>query len=623
MAKSFLLVSLDLESTGLSVYTEEVTQLGASYERVVIDVSGQVVSRQRLLHFVALVDPKREKLNPIVVRLTGLSRDMLRGQPRVGVVLQQFVAHTEQLRTPVDTVILLAYNGNAFDVPLLVAESMRGVGLTETLALLAGLNVSYSVDMLPFARCHMTTANLDRTPTGRLSYKLGSVYQAACGVPLANAHDALVDCNAVLDILSSAQSVATAFWAEFVAPVSRNSRHRRDFMTLVCDCATKIETHLAKDGPRNRIDFTPRQYRPEAKQQPLRPVAVSTAPLVHTPLAVQDTPPIPQMDNIQTTTQGGGTLCSADEMHVEPTQTLVLPHSQVLSDCNATTTPMLSPHAYLIQEHTLPVIYMHLQQCGKLMARLVTVSGPDSVVREHDLGLVPSCSNDLQSYAYTSRRKLYKQQCVAIVHRYRTFVRTWYHSVSQPAAPVMLVTALCPDRDCTEFVLRQFFDEVVDGPVVLYPGRMSDADYYDGARQVALPQACLSIFQPMPVLSIVLCPDTHLPHIQLVVYNARGVPQGPMWKGRPRTCPLDSTSVEYSMKYGNYRNKCHKVVGWFRYMVDIWYQTPLVDTLYPGRDHAEFILRQFLDTLIEGPVVEYPGRMSDAQFYQGLTPRLA
>ena len=89
-------VAFDLETTGLSSRTDEIIEIGA-----VILKNGQEVDR-----FQTFVDPGRE-LTPEIVKLTGITDDMLKGAPKIAEALPKFLEFVGER-------VLVAHNA-AFD----------------------------------------------------------------------------------------------------------------------------------------------------------------------------------------------------------------------------------------------------------------------------------------------------------------------------------------------------------------------------------------------------------------------------------------------------------------------------------------------------------------------------
>ena len=141
-----LLASFDLETTGLSVYSSEITQFGCAFERLLADCTVE-----RLEPFCTLVDPQVEVICDAVVRVTGLTKEKLKGSPRVDIVLQAFAQHMDNIANDDDDRILLAYNGNAFDIPIMVAEAYRTLGMENTTCFFRS-PVSYTHLTLPTKR---------------------------------------------------------------------------------------------------------------------------------------------------------------------------------------------------------------------------------------------------------------------------------------------------------------------------------------------------------------------------------------------------------------------------------------------------------------------------------------
>ena len=150
-------VCLDFETTGFSDKTDCVTEIGA-----VKVLDGEITQR-----FSTLVDPGRP-IPAQVVALTGISNDMVAGQPRIGEILPVFLGFLGDLP-------LVAHNAK-FD----------GKFLTRDLLVIGRKIENPMADTLQIAR---------RVCPGLPTYKLGYLTEYF-SIPLRDAHRAWCDAEA-------------------------------------------------------------------------------------------------------------------------------------------------------------------------------------------------------------------------------------------------------------------------------------------------------------------------------------------------------------------------------------------------------------------------------------------
>ena len=192
------LVSLDLETTGLSVEHDHITQIGVS-----------VSTRSEdgiLIHcgdFEKLVQCDGEISNTIT-KLTGITTAMVSGADCLKSVMGELITFMDRVCPPGMARILVAYNGVKFDVPLLVANLIR-VGPGYLADSIRAMKLAHVLDPLPMVRAELDPVSLPRTARGAPSFRLGNVYRCVVGSKLDNAHTALADAKAVLSVLGSEQ----------------------------------------------------------------------------------------------------------------------------------------------------------------------------------------------------------------------------------------------------------------------------------------------------------------------------------------------------------------------------------------------------------------------------------
>ena len=237
----YYLVSFDCESTGLSTYQDQIVEFGAAIT-LWDATTGEMTDRTP---FVKQAKPAEKVMSRRAEEITGITMDSLQDKPSIRSVLEAFMAHLDSTCEDDIPRLLLSYNGFSYDIPLMVSEILRYGGCPITY--FRKLRMENTIDILPFGRSCLDTSTLIRKANGTCSYRLGDVYQAVCKCPLQNAHGALADSNAVLQIIRT-PDVCAAF-RETVAGTSE-SPHCKNPMTLVRAILARITKRT--DAPPKR-----------------------------------------------------------------------------------------------------------------------------------------------------------------------------------------------------------------------------------------------------------------------------------------------------------------------------------------------------------------------------------
>ena len=117
--------------------------------------------------------------------------------------------------------VLMTYNGDAYDIPVMIAELMRNV--PNPMENIKKMKITYNMDILACARKCADPSKLKRNKLGRPSYRLGDLYEAFMGETMGSAHNALGDAIGVLKcvenicditdaIIQDLTSISTASW---------------------------------------------------------------------------------------------------------------------------------------------------------------------------------------------------------------------------------------------------------------------------------------------------------------------------------------------------------------------------------------------------------------------------
>lgn len=171
-------VFFDLETTGLSTKTDQITQIAAK-------------TRCGTKKFITYVNCSKE-ISAGSSRVTGITRDTVKDAPQTKVVLEEFIKWLSQMEKPVT---LVAQNGERFDFPVLIAECIHnGIPVTD-------LPIDNFFDSLVWCRYYYKAHEMIMDPiTKRQSYKLGNIYKVVTGKDLDGAHDAMIDVDATITV---------------------------------------------------------------------------------------------------------------------------------------------------------------------------------------------------------------------------------------------------------------------------------------------------------------------------------------------------------------------------------------------------------------------------------------
>lgn len=107
-------VVFDLETTGLSPYSEEIIQIAAVRMR-----GGRILSEEA---FDTFVNPGR-RISSFITNYTGISNSHVQGAPDPGEALARFSAY-------VGDALLIAHNGQRFDMPFMYRACAAAGGMS-------------------------------------------------------------------------------------------------------------------------------------------------------------------------------------------------------------------------------------------------------------------------------------------------------------------------------------------------------------------------------------------------------------------------------------------------------------------------------------------------------------
>lgn len=204
--KKYYLISIDCESTGLSVYNDQIVEFGGA----ITLWDSETNEMTDLDSFREYIRPTIAKMSKKASEITGIRSEMLEKSPYAPKVFEHFVTHVNTVCCEDYPRLLLSYNGFRYDIPLMCNELER-IDETYALKYFRQLCISYTIDILPFCIDKLDVTRLKRKANGTCSYKLGDVYASVCQCPLENAHGALEDSMAVIKILKTDMSLLDQF----------------------------------------------------------------------------------------------------------------------------------------------------------------------------------------------------------------------------------------------------------------------------------------------------------------------------------------------------------------------------------------------------------------------------
>lgn len=183
-----LLLGIDLEATGLGIWRDRIVQIAVTGER----------EGKQVFTFCEYVKPNRN-MHPEAIKVTGITDARVANCSTLNSVLPRLFRQIKAIprETENEPTVLIAYNGIAFDFAMLCAEMIR-----NKLSMLSwsASGITHLVDPLIWAREHLDRTCLFRNKRGRTIFKLGSVHLGVLKCKIENAHDAMADTTAMMDL---------------------------------------------------------------------------------------------------------------------------------------------------------------------------------------------------------------------------------------------------------------------------------------------------------------------------------------------------------------------------------------------------------------------------------------
>jgi len=250
-----IVLSMDLETTGLKVFVDEITEIGTASAVLFTDGSFRLLKikkqkenedakgkedEEQWEDFQKYVKCKRAISNKSQY-ITGITAAKLKDAPTIKPAMERWAHYVTTICAAYpDSVprIMIAHNGKDFDIPMMIAE-LEHCGISA-MKFMRPLRFSYFLDTIPLSRDVVDTTLLPRDKNGRACFKLGGIYEAICQRPLVGAHGALADCTAVLELILHHDCFKKAFMADFQQVTKHASKYFMNFMTLVSEIVEKL-----------------------------------------------------------------------------------------------------------------------------------------------------------------------------------------------------------------------------------------------------------------------------------------------------------------------------------------------------------------------------------------------
>lgn len=197
-----LKVFLDFETTGLSVYHDEISQMAARAELPEPEEFVTYVRSTRPISEGSAAVTKVAKVLEVGIQKFGETEEEAKRRVAEEVKKGTSVPKNPTSKEALEMLLswlctlpgpkcLLAYNGFSFDFPILYSELHRWH--MDPLRKLRQAQVEFLVDPLKWARIDLDRSLLLRKPTGEVKFRQCDVYKAIFGEDLEDAHDALAD----------------------------------------------------------------------------------------------------------------------------------------------------------------------------------------------------------------------------------------------------------------------------------------------------------------------------------------------------------------------------------------------------------------------------------------------
>lgn len=248
MSMSFYLILFDLETTSLNTKQGRFVQFGSVVYEIEIAEDGSLLNcvmatagKEEKAEFEQNCHSGSVKMCPISIKVTGITQEMVDAQPLSGAdVLQnwrQFI-HKFCSKQTMDKKpfarVLSGWNVENFDLPFVSYEACRlpegGVQYFKSLVLTSLMDFLLTIRDTP-ALFHKMPHN----KYGSSTFKLGDVYRILTQKALVDAHSALADSVAVMDVIKAAAPELKAVFKAM--PICQPAPGVSNIMTTVSKCA--------------------------------------------------------------------------------------------------------------------------------------------------------------------------------------------------------------------------------------------------------------------------------------------------------------------------------------------------------------------------------------------------
>ena len=248
---NFYIMSFDTETTGLSIYTAEVIQIGLVIH--LWHVEGNKIQKNEMIgSFCEYVKCKsNEEFDIRVIDVTGITRSMVNDAKEFKIVVQNMMTYIENVCSNMEYPrVLITYNGDAYDVPVIMAELARNV--PNPMEIIKKLKITCNVDILPCVRQCADTTKLKRNKVGRPSYRLGDVYASLLGENMNNAHNAAGDALGVLKCVEDIVDISYAVCQDLTSS-STSWKFARNIAELAKACLAR---YIAQNQKSNKTTLS-------------------------------------------------------------------------------------------------------------------------------------------------------------------------------------------------------------------------------------------------------------------------------------------------------------------------------------------------------------------------------
>lgn len=273
---SFVLISVDIECTGLSKFSDTTVELGADL-LLVEECKEGGLKLVKVLPTFQMYSCGREniKMHPEAAKVTKLDQCFLDQQPGICSMFESFIEHVDtSCREYAESErLLIAYNGNRFDIPILVADA-EACYPGGAIAAFRKLRIGRVVDILHLAKDCLDPTKLKRNKRGACSYKLGDVYQALMKKPLVGAHGAVADAEAVSQLVMKCQELnhklagiccSSTTTEENRPEGSIEDSQYLSMMNLVMTSVKNLNEQKKQSGKRKKVDVLQQLARKKLK----------------------------------------------------------------------------------------------------------------------------------------------------------------------------------------------------------------------------------------------------------------------------------------------------------------------------------------------------------------------